>query len=34
MRNVYKMLVVKPEEKRQLGTPMLKWENNIKINLK
>jgi hypothetical protein len=30
---VYKVLVKKPEGKRQLGRPRCRWENNIKINL-
>jgi hypothetical protein len=29
MRNVHKMLVGKPERKRPLGTPRLRWEDNI-----
>ena len=32
-RNAYRILVGKPESKRPLGTPRLRWENNIKINL-
>jgi hypothetical protein len=32
-RNVYKLLVGKPEEKRQLGRPRRRWINNIKMNL-
>jgi len=34
MRNVYKIVVGKPEEKRALGRPRRKMENNIKIALK
>jgi hypothetical protein len=33
-RGVYRVLVRKPEEKRQLGRPRLKWEDNIKMDLK
>jgi hypothetical protein len=29
-RNAYRILVVKPEEKRPLGRPRNMWENNIK----
>jgi len=32
-RGVYRVLVKKPEGKRQLGRPMLRWEDNIKIDL-
>jgi hypothetical protein len=32
-RNVYKLLVGKPEEKRPLGRPRLKWTDNIKMDL-
>jgi hypothetical protein len=32
-RNVYKNLVGKPEEKRPLGRPRRRWENNIIMNL-
>jgi hypothetical protein len=32
-RSVYKVLVVKPEGKRPLGTPRLRWEDNIKVDL-
>jgi hypothetical protein len=28
-----RVLVVKPEGKRPLGRPKLRWEDNIKINL-
>jgi hypothetical protein len=34
VRNVYKILVRKPEGKRPLGRPRHKWENNIKMDLK
>jgi hypothetical protein len=33
-RGVYRVLVGKPEGKRPLGRPRLKWEDNIKIDLK
>jgi hypothetical protein len=32
-RGVYRVLVGKPEEKRSLGRPRCRWENNIKIDL-
>jgi len=32
-RCVYRVVVGKPEGKRPLGRPMLRWENNIKIDL-
>jgi len=32
-RGVYRVLVGKPERKRQLGRPRRRWENNIKIDL-
>jgi hypothetical protein len=32
-RVVYRVLVGKPEEKRPLGRPRRRWENNIKMNL-
>ena len=32
-RGVYRILVGKPEEKRPLGRPRRKWENNIKLDL-
>ena len=32
-RGVYRVLVGKPEGKRQLGRPRLRWENNIKMDL-
>jgi hypothetical protein len=34
VRIVYKILVGKPKEKRQLGRPMRRWEDNIRIDLK
>jgi hypothetical protein len=33
MENVYKILVGKPEGKKQLGRPMYRWEDNIKMDL-
>jgi hypothetical protein len=32
-RNVYRLLVGKPERKRSLGRPRRKWIDNIKMNL-
>ena len=32
-RGVYRVLVGKPAGKRQLGSPRLRWEDNIKIDL-
>jgi len=32
-RGVYWVLVGKPEEKRQLGRPRHRWEDNIKVDL-
>jgi hypothetical protein len=32
-RNAYRMLVGKPEGKRQLGRPRRRWVDNIKMNL-
>jgi hypothetical protein len=32
-RGVYRVLVGKPEVKKQLGRPRLRWEDNVKINL-
>ena len=32
-RGVYRVLVGKPERKRPLGRPRLRWEVNIKIDL-
>jgi hypothetical protein len=34
MRNVYKILVGKPEGKRPLGGHGCKWEDNIRIDLR
>jgi hypothetical protein len=33
-RNACRILVGKPEGKRQLGRPRRRWVNNIKINLR
>jgi hypothetical protein len=33
-RNAYRILVEKPEGKRPLGRPRLRWEDNIKVNLR
>jgi len=33
-RGVYRVLVGKPEEKRPLGRPRLRWEDNIKMDLR
>jgi hypothetical protein len=32
-RGVYRVLVGKPEVKRQLGRPRCRWEDNIRMNL-
>ena len=32
-RDVYRVLVGKPEGKRPLGSPRRRWEDNIKIDL-
>ena len=32
-RGVYRVLVGKPEGKRQLGRPRRRWEDKIKLNL-
>jgi hypothetical protein len=32
-RGVYRVLVEKPEEKRPLGRPRGRWEDNIKMDL-
>ena len=32
-RGVYRFLVGKPEGKRPLGRPRLRWEDNIKLDL-
>jgi hypothetical protein len=34
IENVYRILVEKPEEKRPLGRPIRRVEDNIKIDLK
>ena len=33
-RNAYRVLVGKPEEKRPLEKPRLRWEDNMKVDLK
>jgi hypothetical protein len=33
-RDVYRVLVGKPEGKRQLGRPRRRWEDNVRIDLK
>jgi hypothetical protein len=33
MRGVYSVMVGKPEGKRPLGRPRLRWEDNIKMDL-
>jgi hypothetical protein len=33
-RNVYKVLVGKPEGKRPLGSPRRRWEDGIRMDLK
>jgi hypothetical protein len=33
-RNAYKILVGKPEGKRQLGRPRRRWVDNIKMDLR
>jgi hypothetical protein len=32
-RNVYMILVAKPEGKRPLGRPRRRWEDNVKMDL-
>jgi len=32
-RGVYRVLVGKPQGKRQLGRPRVRWEDNIKMDL-
>ena len=32
-RGIFRVLVRKPEGKRQLGRPRLRWEDNIKMDL-
>jgi hypothetical protein len=34
LRNVYNILVGKPEGKRPLGQPRLRWKDNIRIDLR
>jgi hypothetical protein len=34
MRNVYNILVGKPERKRPLGRPRCRWEDHIRMNLR
>jgi hypothetical protein len=34
MRNIYTIIIEKPERKRPLGRPRHRWEGNITINLK
>jgi hypothetical protein len=34
MRGVYRVLVGKREERRPLGKPRRRWEDNIKMDLK
>jgi hypothetical protein len=31
-RGVYRVLVVKPEGKRQLGRPRHRWEDNVRMD--
>jgi hypothetical protein len=33
-RSVYRVLVGRPESKRQLGRPMHRWKHNIKLDLR
>jgi hypothetical protein len=33
-RNAYRILVGKPEGKRQLGRPRRRWVNNVKMDLR
>ena len=33
-KRVYRVLVVKPEGNRTLGRPRLRWEDNIKMDVK
>jgi hypothetical protein len=33
-RNVYRILVGRPEGKRPLGRPRCRWEDNIKMDLR
>jgi hypothetical protein len=34
MRNVYNILVRKPEGKRPIGRPRCRWKGNIRMNLR
>jgi hypothetical protein len=34
LRNAHKILVGKPEEKRPLGKPKRRWEDNIRMGLR
>jgi hypothetical protein len=34
MRNVYRILVGKPERNTSLGIPIRRWEDNIKVDLR
>jgi hypothetical protein len=34
LRNVYKILIGKPEGKRPLGRPRHRWEDNIRLDLR
>jgi hypothetical protein len=34
MRNLYNILVGKPEEKRLLGRPRHRWEDNIRMDVR
>jgi hypothetical protein len=33
MRNVYKIVIGKPQEKRPLGRPRRRWKNNVETYL-
>jgi hypothetical protein len=33
-RNAYRILVGKPEERRSLGRPRRRWEDNIRMDLR
>jgi hypothetical protein len=33
MRNAYKIVILKPEGKRQLGRPGHRWKDNIRMDL-
>jgi hypothetical protein len=33
-RGAYRVLIWKPEGRRQLGRPRLRWEDNIKMDLR